>query len=206
MSEKRAKRERKELEAVKPVVKKSNKGAILSNIVIVVVIAAIAGLGIFATKDKLATVFTTTDVAQEQQVQTVADIAESEGMTAEELLEKCGMTDLGLTAESTADEMYSNFTIDSYAKYEGKTAEELKAENKIEDLPNDTNWIEASMKIPMSVMAEQSGLSFEEFAQQSGLPEGVTADMTYEEAMTIIQAQTADTEAADEHDHAEDAE
>ena len=104
MSEKRAKRERKELEAVKPVVKKSNKGAILSNIVIVVVIAAIAGLGIFATKDKLATVFTTTDVAQEQQVQTVADIAESEGMTAEELLEKCGMTDLGLTAESTADD------------------------------------------------------------------------------------------------------
>lgn len=205
MSEKHAKRERKDLAATKPVVEKKNTGAMLSNIVVILVVAAVAGLGIFATWDKIVTVFTPSET-QTGQVQTIADVAESEGMTAEELLEKCGMTELGLTGESTADELYSSFTIESYAKYEDKTPEELKAENGIEDLPNDTNWVDASMKIPMSVMAEQSGMSFDEFAAQNGLPEEVTADMTYEDAMTVMQEHSAEHEAEEGSADAEVAE
>ncbi len=201
MSERRAKRERKENEATKVVVKKKDPARIVSNLIIVVVIAAVAGLGIFATWDNIVAVFNTSDV----QTQTIADVAKEEGLTVDELLEKCGMTDLGLTAKSAADDLYAKFTIDSYAKFEDKTAEELKAENGIEDLANDTNWMEASMKIPMGKMAEQSGMTFEDFAKQNSLPEEITADMTYEEAMAVYQeqlmaAQNAEGEATTENE------
>ncbi len=193
MSEKRAKRERKEFETGAPASKKRNIAGIVSNIVIVILIAAVAGLGIYATWDKIEEVFAP---AETQEIQTVADVAAEEGMTAEELLEKCGMTELGLTGESSADDMYTKFTIESYAKYEDKTPEQLKEENGIQDLPNDMNWAEASMKIPMSAMAEQNGMSFEEFAEQSGLPDAITPDMTYEDAMKVIQEQAAAQQAA----------
>lgn len=193
MSERRAKRERKEFEASKVVVKKKDHSKVISNLIIVVVIAAVAGLGVFATWDSIVTVFERpSDVVSEQQpARTVAMVAEEKGTTAEELLAKCGLAESGLTAESTEDELYSKFTIESYAKFEDKTVEDLKAENGIEDLANDTLWMDATMKIPMGVVAEQSGATFEEFATQNGLPSEITAETTYEEALSIMQEQMA---------------
>ncbi len=207
MSERQAKKNRKELSEIKTEVKQTNPKKVISNIVTAAVIAAVAALGVYATWDKIAPSLTASNEQTQVESQTIAEFAESQGTTADELLQKCGMTDLGLTGESDITEMQSKFTIESYAKFLDMTAEELKAENGIEDLANDTNWQEATMKIPMSKVAEQTGVTFEEFAKQNGLPEEITAEMTQEEAMNILQTQMmmeqATGEATDDTNSAE---
>lgn len=194
MSERRAKRERKAQVAEAPVQKKNPK-RVIANVVIVLVVAAIAALGGWAAYDKIkAELPASTDAETQVTSTTVAQLAEAEGITAEELLEKCGMTESGLTGESTQEEFFALLTVENYAGYMGKTADELKAENGIEDVANDTLWQEAQMQIPMSKVAEQYGVSFEEFAEQNGLPEAITADMTQGQAMAIMQATQATTE------------
>ncbi len=193
MSERRAKRNRKE--AATEVKKKSGAPSkAIANIVVSVVIAAVAAVGIYASYNKIKSEAPVSTAAAGQQTQTVADLAEEKGIPAEELLKKCGMTDAGLTAESDANDMYAQFTIDSFAKYEDKTADELKAEYGIESLDNGTNWQEAQMSAKMGKIAEMSGMSFEEFAEQNGLPAEITKDTTYQGALEIMQAQaqTAD--------------
>lgn len=205
MSERQAKRSRKETAANKVEIKQKNGKKVLSNIVVAAVIAAVAALGVYATWDKITPIFTANngEVVQQQESQTIAEYAESQGTTADELLAKCGMTELGLTGDSDMSEMQSQFTIDSYAKFTDKTAEELKAENGIEDLADDTNWTEATMKIPMGKIAEQSGMSFEDFAAQSGLPAEITEDMTQEDAIMLMQKQMEDAPADETNEEAE---
>lgn len=189
MSERQAKLNRK-TETKKETVKNPKKT--LETAVCVVIIAAVAGLGVYASWDKIKPAAGTenaqiTDAAQ--QTQTVADIAETEGKTVEELLAECGLDSSGLTAESDATEFYAKLTIDGFAKSENKTAAELKKEYGIESLPDDTLWQEAQMKVPMSKIAEQNGKTFAEFAEESGLPAEITESTTYEDAIKILQNQ-----------------
>ena len=189
MSESRAKRERKQqsAETVKTAQKKSPMEIIIS-VASVLLVVAVAGLGGYAIKDNIKAIL---PEKPQPQIETVGDYAESIETTAEELLAKCGMEDSGLTADSDVDEMYEKFTIDSYAKFTDTDAESLKAINGIEDLPNDTLWSDAQNKVPMYKIAEQSGMTFEEFAQQNQLPAEITKDTTYEEALKVMEEQMA---------------
>ena len=182
MSESRAKRERKEQPKQAAVAPKKSKAEIIISIVAVLLVVAVAGLGVYALKDEIKALL------PEPQIKTIGDYAESIETTAEELLAKCGMEDLGLTEKSDMDEMYEKFTIDSYAKFTDTDAETLKAVYGIQDLANDTSWQEAQMKMPMFKVAEQAGLSFDDFAAQNQLPAEITKDTTYEDALKIMEA------------------
>ncbi len=187
MSEKQAKRMRREMAENKPEIPAAPR-KIWSKLIAVVVIIAVAGLGVYATYDKIATLL---PQAEQPVVETIADVAESEGITVEELLTKCGMTELGFTAETSAEELYNAFTIESYAKFEDKTTEEVKKDFKIEQLADDTLWQEAMMKVPMGIVAEQLGTTFEEYVEMNGFPEEITEDMPYEEALALWQEKLA---------------
>ncbi|MDD6734981.1 MAG: hypothetical protein PUE13_01560 [Clostridiales bacterium] len=189
MSERQAKLKRKTQE--KEEIKKPKNGKkIAIDIAVVLVVAAVAGVGGYASwqtiKANRPTETASADTG-ETQTQTVATVAESKGTTAEELLAKCGLEDSGLTAESTAQELYAAFTVDGYAKFEDKTSEELKKEYGLEDVKDDELWSEASLKMKMSKVAEIEGKTFEEFAKENSLPAEITADTTYSEAMEIMQ-------------------
>lgn len=189
MSESRAKRERKEQQKQVVAAPKKSKMEIIASVVAVLLVVAVAGLGGYAVKDDIKALL---PEKPEPQIETVGDYAESIETTTEELLLKCGMEDLGLTEKSDINEMYEKFTIDSYAKFTDTDAETLKAIYGIQDLANDTPWQEAQMKTPMFKVAEQQGLSFEDFATQNQLPAEITKDTTYEEAMKIMEAQLAE--------------
>lgn len=192
MSEKRAKRERKARVNVTEPAKKKNTKAVVANVVIVLVVVALAAAGVWAAYDKVKTETPGEEQTQAQTTQTVADLASAEGITAQELLEKCGITDPSITGESTQESFFAILTVENYAKYEGKTAEELKAEYGIESVENDTLWQAAQMQMPMSKVAElQYGVTFEEFKEQTGLAEQITADMTQGQALAIMQAAQA---------------
>lgn len=191
MSEKQAKRERKDRAPVHAPVKK-NKGNVLTNIVIILIVVAIAALGVWAAYGKIKS-----ELPQEQApvVATIAQLAEAEGTTAEELLAKCGLADAGLTGESAQEELFAVLTVAGYAGYEGKTTDEIKKEYAIEGVEDDMLWQDAQMQIPMSKVAQMQGAaSFEEFATQIGLPPEITADMTQGDALDIMQAATEVTE------------
>lgn len=191
MSEKRAKRERKE-SAQNAVKKTKDKKKLAFDAAVALIVVVVLGMGVWACRDKInfapADDSAVTSEQEETSVTTVAQLAEGEEMTAEEFLEKCGMSDSGLTGESTQDEFYEKLTVANYASYVGKTAEELKAEYGIEDVSDDELWQDAQMQTPMSKVAENYGMSFEEFAEQNAFPDSITADMTQGQALAIIQA------------------
>lgn len=191
MSESRAKKQRKE-QAPQVVTKKKDKGGILFNIVVTLVIVAVAAVGGWEAYKKIqenAATNTTETITQEDvQPQTVATVAQEEELSVEDFLAKVGLADSGLTAESTAEELMAKMTIENFAKFEDKDVEEFKTMYGIEALSNDTLWTEAQMKVTMGKMAEnQYGLSFEEFATQAQLPPEITAETTQEEAIAIMQ-------------------
>lgn len=201
MSEKQAKLKRKATQT-EEIKKEKNLKKVALTIAMVVIALAIAGTGGYASWQKIKASLpasTATDAADSQQtVSTVATIAEQNGITAEELLKKCGMEDSGLTADSSAEEFSAKLTVAGYAGMEDKTADELKKEYGLEGESDDELWSDAMMKVKMSKIAEQSGSSFEDFAKNNSLPAEITADTTYGDAMTIMQnaaASTANTDA-----------
>jgi len=200
MSESRAKRERKlKPQEVKAAPKKSLMEIVIS-VVAVLIVVAVAGLGGYAVKDDIKAML---PQKPEPQIETVGDYAESIETTVEELLAKCGMEESGLSADSDMNEMYEKFTIDSYAKFTDTDAETLKAIYGIQDLADDTPWQEAQMKMPMYKVAEQAGLSFDDFATQNQLPAEITKDTTYEEAMNIMAEQAPSSTETQEETPAE---
>lgn len=201
MSEKQAKLKRKATQT-EEIKKEKNPKKVALTIAMVVVALAIAGTGGYASWQKIKASLpasTATDAADSQQtVSTVSTIAEQNGITAEELLKKCGMEDSGLTADSSAEEFSAKLTVAGYAGMEDKTADELKKEYGLESESDDELWSDAMMKVKMSKIAEQSGSSFEDFAANNSLPAEITADTTYGDAMTIMQnaaASAANTDA-----------
>ncbi len=184
MSESKSKKLRKE--QAPQVAPKKDKSGIIFNIVVILVIVAVTAVGGWAAYDKIKA---NMPVVEEEQVMTVAQVAQEEEMSVEDFLAKVGLADSGLTAESTADELLSKMTIENFAKFEDTEVEEFKAMYGIEALANDTPWNEAQMEIPMAKMAEnQYDMSFEDFAAQNQLPPEITGDMTQEEALAIMQA------------------
>ena len=190
MSESRAKKERKTQVQEQVVAKKKDPSGIIVNIIIVLVVIAVAGCGIWAAYDKIsANIAADTEAADTQNVQTVATMALEEGLSVEELLAKCGLEDSGITGESLSTELLEIMTIENFAKFEDTDVEEFKKQFGIEALANDTLWSEAQNSVPMGKIAENEyGMSFEEFAAQAGLPEGITAEMTQGEAVEFIQS------------------
>jgi len=187
MSESKAKKQRKEqVPQVAEKKKKKDKSGIIFNIVVTLVIVAIAVVGGWAAYEKIKA---NMPVEEEPQVQTVAQVAQEEELSVEDFLAKVGLTDSGLTAESTAEELVAKMTIENFAKFEDTEVEEFKVMYGIESLANDTPWSEAQMQIPMGKMAEnQYDMSFEDFAAQNHLPPEITAEMTQEEAIAIMHA------------------
>lgn len=184
MSESRAKKQRKE-QAPQVAPKKKDKSGVIFNIVIAVVILAVAIPGAWAAYEKIKA---NMPVVEEPEVQTVAKVAQEEELSVEDFLAKIGLEDAGLTAESTAEELMAKMTIENFAKFEDTEVEEFKAQYGIESLANDTLWNDAQMEITMAKMAEnQFDMSFEDFAAQNQLPPEITGDMTQAEALEIMQ-------------------
>ena len=150
------------------------------------VVAAIAIPGGFAAYEKIKA---NMPAAEEEQVMTVAQVAQEEELSVEDFLAKIGLAESDLTAESTVDELVAVMTIENFAKFEDTEVEEFKKMYGIESLANETPWSEAQMEIPMGKMAEnQYDMSFEDFATQNQLPPEITAETTQAEALEIMQA------------------
>ncbi|MEE0944404.1 MAG: hypothetical protein UIM24_03010 [Clostridia bacterium] len=183
MSEKRAKKLRKEQpqEAVR-VAKKSGSG--FNAILALIIVAAIA-LGGYVIHNQYKVNHPSTDP------ETVSDRAEAEGISIDEFLAKYGIDaveDVDANTEMAAAAGY--MTVEKYAEFEGITVDELKANYGFSaDVTNDMVMNDAQGYIPISKAAESMGIEYAQLLQMYGLTEAeLPQDMLFKDAKPILEA------------------
>lgn len=95
------------------------------------------------------------------------------------------------------------YTLSDAAAEMGMTVEDFSAEYGIENADADDDINEVIGNLSLENFAKLSGTSYDDLIAQSGLPEGVTPDMTVAQAQEMYDAAAPETE---EHNHDHEAE
>ena len=138
MSERQAKSKRKNEIKHTPVKKKSALD-IISNIIIVVLILTVLGIGVWAVYSKFSQMpqeGTTEDIT----TPTISEAAQQEAISVEEFLANYGLSEAeGLTGDTEITEIMPLMTLENYAKFSGADVETIKQGMGLtKDYSNDT--------------------------------------------------------------------
>lgn len=159
--------------------------------VIVLIIAAVLGLGTYAVYGKISKNLETKAIEEDGAEKTVSYMADQAGMTIDEFLDEYGLTDAGFDGKTTESDMVSKMTLENLAKYEGTELDAFIEENGLpaDKVDGNTIWEEAKDLIPLD---EYFGGQFEEVKAAYELDDSITGDMTWGETKdTILAAQEA---------------
>ena len=150
MSERQAKLKRKNEVVNAPAKKKKSALDIASNIIIVVLILAVLGIGGWAVYSKFSQMPSNQDVV----APTISEYAQSEGITVEEFLTKYGLSEVPeITGDSLISDAMSYMTLGNYAALVGTDVAEIKEGMGLgEEYTDDT---------PMSVIYEEMAAASE---------------------------------------------
>lgn len=186
MSERQAKRERKDKTA--PAAKKQNSN-VLFNVIITVLVLAVIALGVWAVypslKDGNSQV-----IEDSMEQQKLGVVAESMGTTAEEIIETYQLGEHGFNEDSNIIEVTSKMTVENYAKFEGVTVDELKAEFRYtDDVTPDMLMEEAQDYMPVENIVMGTNTDYATFISAYGLTvEDLPPETLYKDAFPILQA------------------
>ena len=222
MSERKAKQIRKE-EVKEPHKKKTDKKTIWFRVISVVLIVALAGLAGYAIGDTIKTnkadtagteTSQTTDDSSAQQsvdTSTLAGIAESMGITYDELVEKWGLDPEKFSSDMATADAYNQMTLENVAKMSEMEIDEFK---KQYDLPDNVDTTLPNVQLATDVMMKAYGIPYTlEELQSYGLSGDIKAETPWgdaqESVMTAANAkmqaeQQAQSENADDTDAAGD--
>ncbi len=180
MSEKRAKKMRKQQSEVqtKPV-KKSSAGF---NAILAVVIAAFLAVGGYAIVKQY-------QETHPHQPTTVEDFAKEQGISTEEFMAKYGIdTNEEIKADTDMATAMGAMSVAKYAEYNETTVEALTEQYAFSaDVTPEMTWADAQQYVPMSKVLEMSGMEYDAFLESYGLTaEQITPDMLYKDAEPII--------------------
>lgn len=175
------------------------------NVIIVIVILAVLGLAVWAVAPKVMQNWqeraqtqqedASQDSAQtQQQTVTVAQKAESEGITVDEYKAKYGLGET-VTGDTSFDEALYSMNLANFAAAQGLTVENVREQYSLPDsVADDTAWSEALMSAPAkAVVGGDEG--FEQLKQQYGLTD-VADDITWGDLMPKLQEKIAAQQAA----------
>lgn len=165
MSERQAKLKRKNEVVDAPVKKKKSALDIVSNIIIVVLILAVLGIGGWAVYSKFSQMPSSEEVA----TPTISEYAQSEGISVEEFLAKYGLSEVPeITGDSLISDAMSYMTLGNYAALVGTDVAEIKASMGLsEEYADDT---------PMSVIYEEMAAAAAEVESTENVEEEATED------------------------------
>lgn len=123
MSERQAKLKRKNEVVNTPAKKKKGALDIISNIIIVVLILAVLGIGSWAVYSKFSQMAANNNVV----APTISEYANSEGLSVEEFMAKYGLgAETGLTGESLISDAMEYMTLANYAALVGTDVAQIK--------------------------------------------------------------------------------
>lgn len=181
MSERQAKKIRKETANQPAPKKKADKGKVIFNIIaaaIIVAVVALAGYTIWRT------------VNPPEEVVTLASALEEQGTDFDTAVADWGLDTSVFTPEMSTEEASAEFTLENYAKMSSMETAELLEQC---GLPEDTPTNVANKDLPTSVMLKFNGLDVSaEDLREYGLSEDITDDTPWSEAQDeVIEAANA---------------
>lgn len=185
MSEKKAKKLRKQEPEVATAPKKKAKSPWWFNLIIGVVVVAVVAVGGYAVWQQYSETHPSTDP------ETVEDRAEAEGITTEEFLTKYGLdTNEDIDGDTLLSDAQGHMTITKYAEHMGVTAEQVKLDNRMPDTVTDDMTIsEAIGYVSMKDMAELQGTDIATLRETYGLTEEeLPDDMMYKDANEVLNS------------------
>lgn len=162
------------------------------NAVMVVVIVAVLGLGVWAVSGKVASnLANKTDNAdpttQQQTVQTAAD---AEGKTVAEFLSAYGL-DAGLSADTAMQDIYPTMTVENIAKMNQVSTEEfLEQYGLTGKVDGSANWGEAQNSIPVGKYFG-SEESWQTVKSTYGLSDDISSDTPFSEVEPLLEEAAA---------------
>lgn len=179
--------------------KKSGSG-FLFNTIIVVVIAAVFCLGVYAVASKYME-----NHPAEEKTKTVADFVKEKKITLDEFKTEYGLEEAEISEDTSIESTASEMTLENYAKYTESTLEELKDKYKLgEDVSADTTWQNAIDYMPTGIVSEEFfGMDFDSFKTQMSVPDTVTEDTLWSETNTIMNELYASQQESSSEDDAE---
>lgn len=164
---------------------KRKKGSIWGNVIIVVVIIAFLGLGLYAIKDKLP--------KPPVKPVTVETLAKEKKMSVEDFLKEYGLDASQVNKDTEKTVFESMLTVENYAKYSGKTVEALLSENGIKsDIDTTITWQEAQQYETIGHLVKRTN---EETGENKTLEEFLTEREFPEDLMAVITEDTTLQEA-----------
>lgn len=177
------------------------------NILIVVVILAVLALGAWAVipkvtqnlQERAQTEQNNTaqnDVQQPQQTVTVAQQAETEGISVDEYKAKYGLGDT-VTGETSFDEALSSMSFKNFAAAQNTTTQALREQYKIPDsVSEDTPWGEAQQSASAKAMFGGDE-QFAQIKEQYQLTD-ISDDITVGELLPMLVAAQEQAQASSE--------
>ena len=204
MSERKAKKIRKE-QVAEPVAKKKEKKNILFNVVSVVLVLAFLGLGAFAVVSDMdfgKDTETSTDANAE--ITTLGDYAGSIGISYEQMAEQYGFSPDTFNKDMLVNDAVNLFTIEHIAKMNNQDVNEFKETLGIpEDVKTDVPSKDLSTEVMMKLNGYQDTLEeLREYGLSEDITEetpwGETQEAVYNAAVAKFEAQQAtDVDGAD---------
>lgn len=206
MSERQAKKIRKQGVA-EPQKKKADKSKVIFNIIAVVLILAVAALAAYAISKEIKPQQETNVTQTNIDTSTLAGYAESMGMTFEEMVTNYGLNTEIFTADMSSEEASKLFTLENIAAMSEKDIETFKTEL---GLPADVDTTVANSELSTEVMMKVNGYPYTvEDLREYGLSTDITGETRWADAMDAVNeaanarytaesaaAETADTEGA----------
>lgn len=189
----------------------SNSSGNMINIVMIIIIALVLGLGVFAVWDRVSTGIRQNQINNGGEY-TVAEVADQNGMEVSDFLEYYGITDAdGINEKSSISEMTDKLTLEKYVELNfGSFTEDdfntFKAEQGLgDDVTKDTKDSDVKMQYASYLYQKQMAESATETADST---DGVTVDTvtdTTTDGTAAVEAESA-TESAEAESATETAE
>lgn len=167
MSERQAKLKRKNEIKETPKKKKSAMD-IIFNIIIVVLILAVLGIGSWAVYSKYSQM-PAGDTTENAQTPTVAEYAQTEGIAVDEFLAQYGLGEVSeITADSQITDIIPHMTLANYAAFSGTDVAEMKESMGLgEEYADDTLMSVIIDEITATLQTENSDENAEEPVEQA---------------------------------------
>lgn len=176
---------------------------VLINIVIVVVVLAVLGLGAWAVVPKITQnlqekaqnqELTDSDIQQQQQIVTVGQRAQAEGISLDEYKAKYGLGD-DVNGDTSFDQALYAMNLTNYAAAQGISVEDVRSQFELpESVKDDAVFADAIMGAPArTVLGGADGLN--QLKETYGITD-IDDNITYGDLMPILQEKLAEQQAA----------
>ncbi len=167
----------------------NKSGNKLFNTILAVVMVIVIGISVYAIYTTASTKILDNQIATGEKEATLEYMADTEGITVDEFIEKYSLKDAGLSKNSTETEVVNKMTLTNYATIAGTTVDELLKQYYLEDKANsDTVYEDFKAMWTVKSMVQNDEAMLDQLKEYYSLDDSITMDTLWSEVEPIIEA------------------